>query len=249
MAQDNSEAKRPAMDSEHIVHSYDDELNHLQNLIAEMGGLAEMQLARAVSALVKYDTEAASDIVEKDVRIDSLEADIDTFAVRLIAKRQPMATDLRTIITGLKIAANLERIGDYAKNIAKRTVTISAAPGLRGPISTIARMAALVQDMIKSALDAYIARDADKADDVCKRDQEVDQIHSGLFRELLTYMMEDPRYITPCTHLLFIAKNMERIGDHVTNVAEQVHYMVHGEMPLDERKKNDVSSFTQVEPQ
>jgi len=121
-------------------------------------------------------------------------------------------------------------------------------PGLRGPIATIARMGALVQSMIKSVLDAYIAHDADLADDVRARDQEVDQIHSGLFRELLTYMMEDPRNITPCTHLLFIAKNVERIGDHVTSVAEQVHYMVHGEMPMDERQKKDVSSFTQVEP-
>ena len=236
------------MATEHIVHSYDEELNHLQNMIAEMGGLAELQLARAVNALVKYDAEAATEIVETDQRIDALESGIDDFAVRMIAKRQPMASDLRTIITGLKVAANLERIGDYAKNIAKRTVTISATPGLRGPIATVARMAELVQDMIKNALDAYIAEDADKADDVCARDQEVDQMHSALFRELLTYMMEDPRNITPCTHLLFIAKNVERIGDHATNVAEQVHYMVHGELPIDERQKKDVSSFTQVEP-
>jgi phosphate transport system protein len=236
------------MDKEHIVHSYDAELNQLQNMIAEMGGLAEMQLARAIAALVKYDSDAANDIVEKDRRIDELEDAIDELAVRLIAKRQPMAGDLRTIITGLKVSANLERIGDYAKNIAKRTVTISTATGLRGPIATIARMAALVQSMIKNVLDAYIAHDAEKADDVRARDQEVDQIHSGLFRELLTYMMEDPRNITPCTHLLFIAKNIERVGDHVTSVAEQIHYMVHGELPLGERPKQDLSSFTLVEP-
>jgi len=236
------------MDNDHIVHSYDSELNQLQNMIAEMGGLAEMQLARAIAALVKYDADAANDIVEKDRRIDMLEDEIDSLAVRLIAKRQPMAGDLRTIITGLKVSANLERIGDYAKNIAKRTVTISSATGLRGPIATIARMAALVQNMIKNVLDAYIAHDAEKADDVRARDQEVDQIHSGLFRELLTYMMEDPRNITPCTHLLFIAKNIERVGDHVTSVAEQVHYMVHGELPLGERPKQDLSSFTLVEP-
>jgi phosphate transport system protein len=236
------------MDNDHIVHSYDSELNQLQNMIAEMGGLAEMQLARAIAALVKYDADAANDIVEKDRRIDALEDEIDNLAVRLIAKRQPMAGDLRTIITGLKVSANLERIGDYAKNIAKRTVTISSATGLRGPIATIARMAALVQSMIKNVLDAYIAHDAEKADDVRARDQEVDQIHSGLFRELLTYMMEDPRNITPCTHLLFIAKNIERVGDHVTSVAEQIHYMVHGELPLGERPKQDLSSFTLVEP-
>ena len=236
------------MDNDHIVHSYDSELNQLQNMIAEMGGLAEMQLARAIAALVKYDADAANDIVEKDRRIDALEDEIDNLAVRLIAKRQPMAGDLRTIITGLKVSANLERIGDYAKNIAKRTVTISSATGLRGPIATIARMAALVQSMIKNVLDAYIAHDAEKADDVRARDQEVDQIHSGLFRELLTYKMEDPRNITPCTHLLFIAKNIERVGDHVTSVAEQIHYMVHGELPLGERPKQDLSSFTLVEP-
>ena len=235
------------MEKEHIVKSYDSELNQLQNMIAEMGGLAEMQLARAIAALVKYDSEAANDIVEKDRRIDALEDEIDELAVRLIAKRQPMAHDLRTIITGLKVSANLERIGDYAKNIAKRTVTISTATGLRGPIATIARMAALVQGMIKNVLDAYVAHDADKADDVRARDQEVDQIHSGLFRELLTYMMEDPRNITPCTHLLFIAKNIERVGDHVTSVAEHIHYMVHGELPLGERPKQDTSSFTLVE--
>ena len=236
------------MEHEHIVKSYDEELSHLQNMIAEMGGLAEMQLARAVNALAKFDAEAATALVDKDRRIDQLEQEIDELSVRLIARRQPMAEDLRTIITGLRVSSNLERIGDYAKNIAKRTVTIASAPGLRGPIATIARMGALVQSMIKSVLDAYIAHDADLADDVRARDQEVDQIHSGLFRELLTYMMEDPRNITPCTHLLFIAKNVERIGDHVTSVAEQVHYMVHGEMPLDERQKKDVSSFTQVEP-
>ena len=236
------------MEHQHILKSYDEELNQLQNMIAEMGGLAEMQLARAISALVKYDTDAATQIVDKDQRIDELETEIDSFAIALIAKRQPMAADLRTIVTGLRVSANLERVGDYAKNIAKRTLTIANSPGLRGPIATIARMAALVQGMIKTVLDAYIAQDADLADDVRARDQEVDQIHSGLFRELLTYMMEDPRNITPCTHLLFIAKNVERIGDHVTSVAEQIHYMVHGEMPLDERQKKDVSSFTQVEP-
>jgi phosphate transport system protein len=229
---------------EHILKSYDDELNHLQSLIAQMGGLAETQLARAINALVKADTETAAALVENDRRIDQLEAEIDEFSVRLIAKCQPFAYDLRRIITGLKVASNLERIGDYAKNIAKRTVTISAAPGLRGPVATIARMGALVQGMIKNVLDAYIAHDADKADDVRVRDLEVDQLHSALFRELLTYMMEDPRNITACTHLLFIAKNVERIGDHVTGVAEQVHYMVHGEMPSDERPKRDETGIT-----
>ena len=148
------------------------------------------------------------------------------------------------MIAALKIAGVIERIGDYAKNIAKRTVTISSAPGLRGPIATIARMAALVQDMIKSALDAYIARDADKADDVCKRDQEVDQIHSGLFRELLTYMMEDPRTITACTHLMFMAKNIERAGDHVTNIAELVNFRSTGQNFAEARRKGSGALYT-----
>ena len=233
---------------EHTVKAFDDEIGALRGLIAEMGGLAEVAIAQSVEALVRRDNDLAAQVIANDARLDALEVEVDRLAVRIIALRAPMADDLRDVISALKISGIIERIGDYAKNIAKRTVTISTATGLRGPIATIARMAALVQSMIKNVLDAYIAHDAEKADDVRARDQEVDQIHSGLFRELLTYMMEDPRNITPCTHLLFIAKNIERVGDHVTSVAEQIHYMVHGELPLGERPKQDLSSFTLVEP-
>ncbi len=240
------------MEKEHIVKSYDEDLRRLEYLIAEMGGLAEMQLADAIAALVKFDGETAKEVIKKDKRIDALEMEIDDFVIKLMALRQPFAEDLRSVITGLKISSNLERIGDYSKNIAKRTTTLSKSTMLptlaNGPISTISRMAFIVQGMIKNVLDAYIARDADKADDVRAKDEEVDQLHSSLFRELLTYMMEDPRNITPCTHLIFVAKNVERMGDHVTGIAEQIHFMVHGTLPDEERPKGDSTSTMMIEP-
>jgi len=236
------------MESEHIVRAFDSELNGLDNAIAEMGGMAEMQLADAIDALIKRNAEKAAAIIERDARIDALEADINNRAVRMLALRQPKAADLRAVIACLKTAGDLERIGDYAKNVAKRTVTLSRTPPVGEAATSIARMGALVQGMIKNVLDAYIARDSDKADDVRARDEDVDQIHTSLFRELLTYMMEDPRSITACTHLLFIAKNVERMGDHATNIAEHVHFMVRGEEPEADRPKEDRSSFTLVEP-
>jgi phosphate transport system protein len=235
---------------EHIVKSFDEELGRLDNLIAEMGGLAETQLAGAIEALVKRDLTKANEIRESDRKIDAIEAEIDQASIRLLALRQPMAVDLRIIVAALKISHNLERIGDYAKNVAKRTgALVQQPPTLGGATNTVARMGRLVQGMIKNVLDAYIARDARKADDVRARDREVDQLHTSLFRELLTHMMEDPRNITACTHLLFIAKNVERIGDHATSIAEQVHFFVHGKMPPDERLRGDESSFTVVEPE
>ena len=237
------------MAAEHIVTGYDQDLRRLENMITEMGGLAEAQLADAINALIKFDTEQATAIVENDKRIDALESEIDAFTINLIALRQPMADDLRVVITGLKIATNIERIGDYAKNIAKRTLTLASTPTIGGSINTIARMAVMVQNMIKDVLDAYVARDADKADAVRLRDLEVDQLYASLFRELLTYMMEDPRKIGRCTHLLFIAKNLERTGDHITSIAERIHFMVHGTMPLDERPKSDTSVYTMVGPE
>jgi phosphate transport system protein len=235
------------MDTKHIVKSYDDDLSRLGNMIAEMGGLVEMQLARAVEALANFDADAARDIVAKDKSIDAFEMEIDDFIIKVMALRQPVARDLRSVIIGLKISSNLERIGDYAKNIAKRTTTLSHSSMtpllVEGPINTISRMAQIVQQMIKNVLDAYIAGDADKADDVRAKDENVDQLYSGLFRELLTYMMEDPRNITPCTHLLFVAKNVERMGDHVTGIAEQIHFMVHGAMPDEERIRGDDTSI------
>ena len=236
------------MDNEHIVKAYDDELDQLDKLIAEMGGLCEVQLSQAVEAMVKGDVELASRVIDNDKIIDDMEYQVDSQAINLIALRQPMAEDLRMIIAALKVATNLERVGDYAKNIAKRTITLSQSAHVRSTATTIARMSGLVQNMIKNVLDAYLARDAELAEDIRQRDQEVDQIHSSLFRELLTYMMEDPRNITSCTHQLFIAKNIERIGDHITGVAEQIIFVVRGEAPSEDRPKDDHTSFTVVEP-
>ncbi|MBT4491116.1 MAG: phosphate signaling complex protein PhoU [Rhodospirillaceae bacterium] len=235
------------METEHIVKSFDEELLKLDNLVVEMGGLAESQLADAIAALVRRDIELAGRVVEQDKRIDAIENEIHGFVLRLLATRQPVAVDLRIILASLKISSSLERIGDYAKNIAKRTTTIAKVPAMGGTAQSIARMTGVVQGMIKNVLDAYIGRDVDMAADVRARDEEVDQMHTSLFRELLTYMMEDPRNITPATHLLFTAKNVERIGDHVTGIAEQIHFMVAGELPGDLRPKGDNTSYTVVE--
>ena len=235
------------MTSEHIVKSFDGELNLLNNTIAQMGGLAEAQMADAVQALVRRDVDAAARVIAEDKRIDSLEHDVDSQTVRLLALRQPMAEDLRAIVVALKISSDLERIGDHAKNLAKRIGPLTQTPPLE-PVHTLRRMAALVQAMIKTVLDAYVERDLDKAGDVIARDEEVDALHTSLFRELLTYMMEDARNITPCTHLLFVAKNIERCGDHATNIAENVQFLVSGETFTDERPKGDESSVVVVEP-
>ncbi len=235
------------MTTEHIVKSFDEELNRLDGIIAEMGGLAEAQLADAIEVLATRDAEKASRVVTNDKRIDTLESEVDAQAQRMLALRQPMADDLRVVIVALKTSAVIERIGDYAKNVAKRTVALAQMPPI-GPSRTIARMGRLVQEMIKNVLDAYLARDLAKADDVRVRDEEVDALYTSVFRELLTYMMEDPRNITPCTHLLFAAKNIERIGDHATNIAENVHFLITGEVLEDDRPKGDATSFTVVQP-
>lgn len=232
------------MATDHIVKSFDEDLSRIDTIIAEMGGLAERQLADAVEALVKRDSELAQKVIEGDKSIDRLEDEIDNLTIRILALRQPMAEDLRLIITALKMASNLERIGDYAKNVAKRTLILSTMEPVGHATQSVQRMATQVQGMIKNALDAYGARDIAKANDVRLRDEEVDLMHTSLFRELLTYMMEDPRNITACTHLLFIAKNVERIGDHVTSIAEAVHFLVEGTLPSDERPKSDLSSQT-----
>ena len=234
------------MDQEHIMKVYDEELGHLDQLIAEMGGLAESQLADAVEAMMRRDGDLARKVAERDTKIDALERDVDVLTMRVLALRQPMAEDLRTVIAALKTASDLERIGDYTRNMANRTLALTQLRPIGGTAHTIARMGVLVQGMIKNVLDAYVGRDVELADDVRLRDEQVDQLHTSLFRELLTYMMEDPRHITTCTHLLFIAKNVERIGDHVTNIAEHVHMMVCGELPAAERPKDDRSSLTVV---
>jgi phosphate transport system protein len=234
------------MDTEHIVKSFDEDLTQLDNIIAEMGGLAEAQLADAIDAMLKRDAEKAELVIERDVQIDILETEVDASATALLALRQPMAEDLRAVICALKTAAILERIGDYAKNIAKRTIAMSQSTPI-GPSRTVARMGTMVQSMIKNVLDAYAERDADKAEDVRQSDQEVDALHTSLFREVLTYMMEDPRFIGSGTHLLFIAKNIERIGDHTTSIAKNIYVLVHGAAPEGQRPKGDTSSYTVIE--
>ena len=226
---------------EHIVKSFDKELATLDRMIAELGGLAETQIAAAMNALVKRDAEKAELVRAADIELDKLEEQINEQVVRLLALRHPVAEDLRLVVAALKISNDLERIGDYAKNIAKRTPVIAQSPPL-GALTSLRRMGSLVTEMIKDVLDAYLERDGAKALDVRQRDEEVDALHTSLFRELLTYMAEDHRSITPSTHLLFIAKNIERVGDLTTNVAEQVHYMVSGEIPADIRPKLDDSA-------
>ena len=232
------------MTKDHIVKDFNEELSQLDNLLAEMGGLCEAQLSKAMEAMVKRDVDLASAVIEGDRRIDDLEKQVDSLAINLIALRQPMAADLRMIIASLKVANNLERVGDYAKNIGKRTIALSKSPVISNTANSIQRMSTMVEGMIKNALDALINRDSQRAKDVRISDQEVDQMHSSLFKELLTFMAEDPENISTCTHLLFVAKNLERVGDHVTSVAEQIVFIVEGEILDDERPKKDKTSST-----
>jgi phosphate transport system protein len=235
------------MSTEHIVKSFAQELQRLTNMVTQMGGVAEAQVAAAVQAVVRRDAIVAGQVMQSDLRVDAYERDIDTETVRLLALRQPMAADLREILAALKIAADLERIGDYAANIAKRSIALSQLPPVR-PVGAIPRMGRLVQEIVKEVLDAYIDHDVDKAVAARRRDEELDDLYTSLFREVLTYMMEDPRTITPCAHLLFIAKNLERIGDHATNIAETIHFRVVGQPLTTERPKGDESSYTVVTP-
>jgi phosphate transport system protein len=233
---------------EHIVKSFDEGLKRLTNAIARMGGLAEAQIAGAIQAVVRRDTELASTIVESDQKIDDLEREVDERAIQMLALRQPMASDLRSVVAALRIASDIERIADYAANMAKRAIALSQMAPVR-PVHAVPRMGRVVQEMVKDVLDAYANRDVEKAVAVWTRDEELDEMYSSLFRELLTYMMEDPRNITASTHLLFIAKNIERIGDHATNVAEMVHYLVRGTQLGAMRPKGDATAFAVVRPE
>jgi len=236
------------MAAEHIIKSYDEELDRLSKMIVEMGGLAESQLAAAIEVVIQRDSERAIRVVEGDAQVDQLERDLDNLAIRLLALRQPMARDLREIVAALKIASDLERICDYAANVAKRSIALAQTPPIQ-PVNALPRMTRLALMLVKDVIDAYVAHDADKAFAVWVRDEELDEMYASLFRVLLTYMMEDPRNIGPCTHLLFIAKNIERIGDHATNIAENVYYLVHG-IPLEQvRPKGDKSSLEVVAPE
>jgi len=207
-----------------------------------MGGMVEQQLANAIVALIKRGPELAASVIADDQPADQLEHEIDQLVIRLLAMRQPKAVDLRLITASLKITSDLERIGDYAANVAKRASALSQVEPMR-PMAAIPHMSQIVQGMIKDVLDAYMARDADKALAVWRRDEEVDETYNSLSREPLTYMMEEPHHITPCTHLLFIAKSIERMGDHATNIAETISFLVTG-TPIDEaRPKGDTTPF------
>lgn len=227
--------------SSHIVTSFDDELKELRSLILRMGGLAETQLASAIQAVTRMDAHLAEQVIAADKKIDALDRQVGELCTRMLALRQPMAVDLRAILTSLKVAGGLERIGDLAKNLAKRSLALNNRPP-PAEIFGFKRMARLVEAMIKDVLDAYSEQDLEKAIDVWHRDEEVDALYNSLFRELLTYMMEDPRTITAGTHMMFMAKNIERMGDHATNIAEDVHYMISGDSIEDERPKGDVTS-------
>ncbi|MGP1357277.1 phosphate signaling complex protein PhoU [Roseicyclus sp.] len=224
--------------TEHIVSSFDRDLEGIQARIMRMGGLVEDAIAKAALAFESRDPELAREVRQGDAAIDALDDQINEEAARIIAQRQPIASDLRTVLSVFRISNNLERIGDYAKNIAKRSEAIMDQPPVNGTGASLRRMARQVELMLKDVLDAYIQHDADKARDVRERDLEVDQMYSALFREYLTFMMEDPRNITTCMHLHFMAKNIERMGDHATSIAEQVIYMVTGDAPDEERPKH-----------
>jgi len=234
--------------SEHIVKSFHDQLEALSTAIVQMGGLCEAQVAAAIDAIVRRDTPLAEQTIALDNRIDQFEQQIETQVVRLLALRQPLALDLRETLAALKISADLERIGDLAKNVAKRTLVVSREAPDNHLTQALARMGRQALTQVKNVLDAYAKRDANSAITVWKRDGEIYELYNSLFRELLTYMMEDPRKIGPSTHLLFIAKNFERIGDHATNIAETVHYMATGAKMGEQRPKSDITSTTSMVP-
>ncbi|MFZ4604838.1 MAG: phosphate signaling complex protein PhoU [Caulobacter sp.] len=225
--------------NEHIVRSYEDELNQLAAEVVRMGGLAEAQVNDSIQAFARRDVPLAQAMISRDGKLDTMEAEIERAAIRMIALRQPMANDLRRTMAAMKIAMNLERCGDLAKNIGKRTLILAEAEPA-GPVTrSIERMGKLVASRLKEVIDAYTASEVDRAVSVWSRDTEVDEHYESLFRELLTYMMGDPRTITAGAHLLFVAKNLERIGDHATNIAEIVHFEITGQEILSERPKLD----------
>ncbi|MEA2776779.1 MAG: phosphate transport system protein [Acetobacteraceae bacterium] len=234
--------------TEHLVKSFDNDLKRLRDMLTEMGGIVESQVAMAAEAIMNRDSVAATRVVEEDPKVDALEREVEQFVIRMLALRQPMAGDLRRVVAALKITGDLERIGDYAANVAKRSIVLGQY-NLPYSLAGLAHMAHMVQEQLKSIIDALGTSDTAKAIEVWRSDRIVDDIYNALFRELITYMMEDPRNITPCTHLLFIAKNLERIGDHATNIAETVYYAVEGEVIPDARPKGDTSVFAVVRPQ
>ena len=227
------------MMSEHTAKAFDVDLQDVSRMVAEMGGLAEKQIADSVDALAKRDSVRAGRVIAADAAVDNLQREIEERSVLTIARRQPMAVDLREIVSALRIANDLERIGDLAKNIAKRVPPLTADFHPQKLIRGVEHMSALVLTQLKQVLDSYVSHDVEKAMAVWNGDEEIDAMCTSLFRELLTYMMEDPRHITFCIHLMFSAKNIERMGDHATNIAETVYFMVQGRPITDERPKGD----------
>ncbi|WP_262029976.1 phosphate signaling complex protein PhoU [Microvirga sp. Mcv34] len=234
--------------AEHIVSSYDNDLQGLRQRISEMGGIAEKMLVDSIVALVRHDRALAQVVVASDKRLDVLQREVEENAILTIARRQPLAVDLRETISAIRISGDVERIGDMAKNIGKRALAIGDDFQPQKIVVGLQHMGDLVLGQLKDVLDAYAQKDTAKALDVWKRDGAIDALYTSLFRELLTYMMEDPRNISFCTHLLFCAKNIERIGDHTTNIAETVHYLVTGETLAIDRPKNDRSIDATVAP-
>ncbi|MCV6824364.1 MULTISPECIES: phosphate signaling complex protein PhoU [Halocynthiibacter] len=232
------------MNDPHILSAFDRDLEGIQALIMKMGGLVEVAISDATKALETRDVELAEQVRKNDAAIDALEEQVNIEAARVIAIRAPAASDLRTILTVMKLAGNLERVGDYAKNLGKRTSALVQMPVIEGAPGALRRMGRQVENMLHDALDAFVQGDVELAIDVRDRDEEVDQMYNALFREFLTFMMEDPRNISACMHLHFIAKNIERMGDHATSIAEQVIYNVTGEIPDEERPKGDNTSYT-----
>jgi phosphate transport system protein len=232
--------------NEHTVKSYEEELALLDRKIAQMGGLAEQLLGRSLEALERRDPKLAEDVVRSDRTIDDLEREVEEQVISMVARRQPMANDLRHIVGALRITTDLERIGDLAKNIAKRSLAIVDEVHPKPLMTGIRHMAELALHQLKEVLDAYSERDAEKALSVWRNDTQIDAMYNSLFRELLTYMMEDPRNIGISTHLLFGAKNIERVGDHTTNIAETIHYLVRGFNITDDRPKDDQTSSTLI---
>src|SRR5882757_6889307 len=227
------------MQSVHIVSAYDEELKYLSKRIAAMGGHAERMVEQAVAALVNADPGLAEKVIRDDVVLDEGQREIDDKAIVIIAKRQPMATDLREIVGAIRISADLERVGDLGKNVAKRVVSVIDGRQPTSLFRGLEALANLALTQLKEVLDVYASRSVDRIGFVRDRDDQIDAMYTSLFRELLTYIMEDPRNITPCTHLLFCAKNIERIGDHATNIAETIYYIVTGDQMPADRPKGD----------
>lgn len=237
------------MPTQHTAKAFDIDLQDLNRMVAEMGGLAEKEIAESVDALARRDHDLAKKVIAADSAIDALQLEIEEKATLTIARRQPMAVDLREIVAALRVANDLERIGDLAKNIGKRTLALSGEFPSQKLIRGVSHMSSLVLEQIRQVLDSYATRDIAAALAVWKGDEEIDAICTSLFRELLTYMMEDPRNITFCIHLMFCAKNIERMGDHATNIAETVHYMIEGKPIAEQRPKGDTTSFAMMPAQ